>query len=97
MATTNAAPTVAGDEPYTPIPMAAVASKQVKSIGYDPTIKTLAITFTRGSESVYHYPNVEPELYANLVAAESVSTLLFCDCDKCHEMSCVDRTVPRRL
>ena len=72
MATTNAAPTVAGDEPYTPIPMTAVASKQVKSIGYDPATKTLAITFTRGSESVYHYPNVEPEMYASLVAAESV-------------------------
>jgi len=33
----------------------------------------------------------------SLVAAESASTLLFCDYDKCHEMSFFDRTVPLHL
>jgi hypothetical protein len=32
-----------------------------------------------------------------LVAAESAATLLFCDYDKCHEMSFADRTVPLHL
>ena len=32
-----------------------------------------------------------------LVAAESAATLLFCDYDKCHEMSFADRTVSLHL
>lgn len=54
------------------IPMTPVASNQVKAIGYDPDSKTLAVTFTRGAGAIYHYPAVEPEVYANFIGSESV-------------------------
>lgn len=49
-----------------------VKSSQVKSIGYDPATKTLAVSFTRGSGAIYHYPNVEQETYDAFAKAESV-------------------------
>lgn len=62
------------DDAYTPIPMNPVESNQVKAIGYDEATKTLAVTFTRGAGAIYHYPNVEPELYAEFIGAESIGT-----------------------
>ena len=67
-------PAAFSDEPYTPIPMAPVTSNQVGAIGYDAASKTLAVTFTRGPGHIYHYPNVEPEVHAKFVAAESIGT-----------------------
>lgn len=68
------APAPFTDKPYVAIPMEPVESNQVKAVGYDPATKTLAVTFTRGPGSVYHYPNVEPELHVNFMQAESKGT-----------------------
>lgn len=68
------APAPFSDKSYTAIPMEPVESNQVKAIGYDPATKTLAVTFTRGPGSIYHYPNVEPGLHVNFMQAESKGT-----------------------
>lgn len=68
------APAAFTDKPYVAIPMEPVESNQVKAVGYDPETKTLAVTFTRGPGSIYHYPNVEPELHVNFMQAESKGT-----------------------
>lgn len=54
------------------IPMTQVKSNQVACIGYDTASKTLAVQFTRGTGAVYHYPNVEPKVHADFMAAESI-------------------------
>jgi len=59
------------DKPYRAIPLTPVESHQIAAIGYDAATKTLAVTFNRGSGTVYHYPNVEPALHADFMAAES--------------------------
>lgn len=65
------APAAFSDKPYVAIPMTPVESNQVKAIGYDADRKTLAVTFTRGPGHIYHYPNVEPDMHASFMAAES--------------------------
>lgn len=69
-------PAAAFNDPkeYQPIPLAPVSSNQVKAIGYDPATKTLAVTFTRGSDTIYHYPNVDPKVHEDFVKAESIGT-----------------------
>lgn len=62
------------EAPRLNIPMQPVTSQQVKAVGYDSASKTLAVSFTKGSEAVYQYPNVEPETYAELMAAESIGS-----------------------
>lgn len=74
MAKTDTAPAPYVDEPYVAIPMRPVTSKQVKAIGYDESTQTLAVSFTRGTGAVYHYPGVTPELHANFMAAESIGS-----------------------
>ncbi len=37
---------------------------------YDPDIQTLTVTFKNGSQS-YTYPNVPPDVYEQLVSADS--------------------------
>lgn len=54
------------------IPLTPVESNQVGAIGYDPETKTLAVVFSRGIGSIYHYPNVEAETHAAFVGAESI-------------------------
>jgi hypothetical protein len=66
------APAPFTDEPMPAIPLTPVTSNQVAAIGYDPATKTLAVTFTRGAGAVYHYPNVEPKVHADFMAAESI-------------------------
>lgn len=56
------------------IALAPVQSNQVKAIGYDAATKTLAVTFAHGPGTEYQYPNVEPELHAEFIAAESIGT-----------------------
>lgn len=56
------------------IPLTPVESGQVKAIGYDSATKTLAVTFTRGPGTEYQYPNVEPDLHAAFISAESIGT-----------------------
>ncbi|KAF1046372.1 MAG: hypothetical protein GAK35_01057 [Herbaspirillum frisingense] len=67
------APASYEEGPCAPIPLTKVDSGQVQAIGYDADTKTLAVTFTRGS-AIYHYPNVEPELHEQFLAAESIGT-----------------------
>lgn len=74
MTTTHAAPAAYSTEPYVAISMEPVKSNQVGAIGYDADTKTLAVTFTRGAGAIYHYPNVEPEVHAAFVGAESIGT-----------------------
>ena len=62
------------DDQYTPINMNPVTSSQVKAIGYDEDTKTLAVSFTRGSGAIYHYPDVDPQTYADFIAAESIGS-----------------------
>lgn len=64
-------PTTFTDEPYTHIELTPVTSNQVGAVGYDPATKTLAVTFARGTGAIYHYPNCEPKLHADFMAAES--------------------------
>ena len=61
-----------GTAPF--IAMDSVESNQIKSIGYDPETKTLAVTFTRGTGAIYHYPDVEQATFDAFVAAESAGT-----------------------
>jgi len=72
MPKTYAAPQAATDKPRPPIALVPVTSNQVKAIGYDPATETLAVTFTRGPGTVYHYPGVKPETHANFLKAESI-------------------------
>jgi hypothetical protein len=74
MAKNHTAPAPYDEEPYAPIPMTPVTSNQIRAIGYDEATKTLAVTFTRGNGAIYHYPNVEPKVYADFIAAESIGS-----------------------
>ena len=47
-----------------------VDSSQIVSIGYEPETQKLEIEFK--TRSVYEYANVEPEVYAELMSAESI-------------------------
>lgn len=51
------------------IPMCACTSSQIKSHGYDPQTRTLAIEFKTGA--VYHYADCPPEVYADMQSCES--------------------------
>lgn len=49
-----------------------VSSSNIKSVGYDPSEKTLAVEFSDGS--VYHYHNVEKDVHEGLISAKSVGS-----------------------
>ncbi len=51
------------------IPITPVESTQIAGIGYDGLSKTLAVKFKGGS--VYHYANVETQLFDDFMAAPS--------------------------
>lgn len=55
-----------------PIALQPVTSNQVRAIGYDHDSKTLAVSFTRGAQNVYHYPEVAPETACAFLMAESL-------------------------
>jgi hypothetical protein len=59
------------EQEYVAIPMTPVTSNQIAAIGHDAATSTLAVTFTRGTGAVYHYPNVPRETYEAFLAAES--------------------------
>lgn len=70
----NITPQSFTEKPYTHIAMTPVESGQIGAVGYDPATKTLAVTFARGAGAIYHYPNVEPQVHADFMAAESKGT-----------------------
>jgi hypothetical protein len=47
-----------------------VKSTNVKAVGYDAETKVLEVEFKSGG--IYQYAGVQPEMYADLLAAESV-------------------------
>ena len=47
-----------------------VKSTNVKSVGYDLETKTLQVEFKSGG--IYQYAGVQPEMYADLLKAESI-------------------------
>lgn len=49
-----------------------VKSSQVKSVGYDHGSNTLAVSFTRGAGTVYHYPGVSAAQHEALVKSDSI-------------------------
>ncbi|MNK87959.1 hypothetical protein D3C87_1079080 [compost metagenome] len=59
------------EKEYVAIPMTAVTSNQIAAVGYSPERKTLAVTFTRGTGAVYHYPNCDQQVHTDFMAAES--------------------------
>lgn len=60
--------------PYEHIPLLPVNSSQLKSVGYDARRHILAAQFLHGTQAVYHYPNVTPELHAAFAASDSKGT-----------------------
>lgn len=70
------APAAAFDDAanYQHIPMKEVESHKIKAVGYDEATRTLAVTFQRGAGAIYHYPDVEPQVYADFIGAESLGT-----------------------
>lgn len=72
MTKTYTEPAAYSDAPRPQIELKPVESSQVKAIGYDDAIQTLAVTFTRGAGAIYHYPNVTKEIYDAFVASESI-------------------------
>lgn len=73
------APAAAFDDAsdYQHIPMKEVESNKIKAVGYDEASKTLAVVFKRIAGAIYHYPNVEPQMYADFIGAESLGSF-FC-------------------
>ena len=72
MPKTYVEPQAFAEEEYVPIAMTPVTSSQVEAVGYDASRKTLAVTFTRGIGSIYHYTDVDPKLAADFIGAESI-------------------------
>ena len=56
------------------IPRKSVSSSQVKSVGYDPKSRVMAVEFHGGG--VYHYHDVPPEKHAALMTAPSIGSHL---------------------
>jgi hypothetical protein len=54
-----------------PIAMQEVKSSQIAAIGYDEATQTLAVRYLHGGR-LYHYGEVTPQVYAELMAAKSV-------------------------
>lgn len=57
---------------YRHIPMQEVESNKIKAVGYDEATRTLAVTFKHGAGAIYHYPDVEPQVHADFIGAESL-------------------------
>ena len=51
-----------------------VKSTNVKTVGYDTKEKTLEVEFQSGG--IYQYAGVQPEMYADLLASESIGRFI---------------------
>lgn len=67
-----AAPQPFSEEPRPQIALTPVTSNQVKAIGYDEATQTLAVTFTRGTGAIYHFPNVSKATCEAFITADSI-------------------------
>ena len=61
-------------EPRPKITLTEVKSSQVKGIGHDLATNTLAVQFTRGAGSIYHYANVNAEQAVEFITADSIGS-----------------------
>lgn len=52
-----------------PMTMVDVKSSQFDKVGYDPATRKMRILFKRNA--LYEYDNVDPQVYADLMSAES--------------------------
>lgn len=68
---------VAEAQPPQQIALDSVESSQIQAIGYDAATQTLAIQFKSGKQAVYHYANVDAELYQAFSMAESVGSFFY--------------------
>jgi hypothetical protein len=59
------------------ITMTPVQSSQIQAIGHDPASNTLAIQFKSGKAPVYHYANVDGELFERFRTAESIGSFFY--------------------
>jgi len=66
----------------------AIASKLLKSIGYDPQTQALEVEFSSGS--IYTYLDVTPETYAALMDADSVGAHFLRDIKPHHAFTRMD-------
>ena len=57
------------------ITMQAVKSSQIEAVGHNAATQTLAIRFKGGS--TYRYDNVPAQLFADMLAAESVGSFFY--------------------
>lgn len=69
--------TVAEAQPPQQVALDSVESSQIQAIGYDTASQTLAIQFKSGKQAVYHYANVDAELYQAFSTAESVGSFFY--------------------
>lgn len=58
----------------TPITLSPVQSSQILAIGHDPDTNTMAVQFVRGAQPVYHYGNVDQELFDRFRNADSIGS-----------------------
>ncbi len=65
-------PQAFSDRPRPQIELQPVVSNQIAAIGYAADSKTLAVTFTRGTGAIYHYPDVSAEVFEAFKTAESI-------------------------
>ncbi len=60
--------------------MSLVISQQVSAIGHDPETQKMRVRFKKlgrwDGEDTYEYSNVSPELYADILAAESIGRMI---------------------
>ena len=59
------------------IPLSPVTSSQIAAIGHDPASNTLAIQFKSGKAPVYHYANVDAELFEQFRTADSIGSFFY--------------------
>lgn len=71
MPKTHTPATAFSEKEFIAIAMTPVESHQVAAVGYDAARRTLQVTFARGPGHVYQYPNVDQQLHADFMAAES--------------------------
>ena len=54
------------------IALTSVKSSNIAAQGYDPVSQVLAIRFTGGSDKIYHYKSVPPEVAEEFAKADSI-------------------------
>ena len=67
-----------------------VTSSLLASIAYDPALKVLEVEFKTGMKGIYQYSPVEPEKYAEMMAAKSVGSFFLKEIKAKHSCKRID-------